>query len=75
MTAYDQKRVTISSSDKVTIRLEVDVDGTGLWIPYESFGLDAGQVIEHRFTEGFSAYWVRAVSDAATIATVTFTYE
>jgi hypothetical protein len=75
MTAYDQKSVTISSTAKATIRLEVDVDGTGLWIPYEAFELTAGQSIEHAFPEGFSAYWVRAVSDAETTATVTLTYQ
>ena len=33
-----------------------------------------GQKIDHEFPEGYSAYWVRAVSDADTGATVTFTY-
>jgi hypothetical protein len=75
MTAYDQKTVTISSSANATIRLEVDVDGTGLWIPYKSFELTAAQAIEHAFPEGFSAYWVRAVSNAKTTATVTFVYQ
>ena len=45
-----------------------------MWIPYESFNLGAAQTIEHSFPEGFSAYWVRAVSDAATTATVQFEY-
>ena len=74
MTAYDEKGVVISSSDAATIRLEVDVDGTGMWIPYAAFELDAGQTVEHSFPDGFSAYWVRAVSDAATTATVQFEY-
>jgi hypothetical protein len=33
MTGYNQKQVTIRSTVPTTIRLEVDVDGTGLWIP------------------------------------------
>ena len=52
----------------------VDVDGTGLWLPYKSFVLKAGETIKHDFREAFSAYWVRAVSNAETTATVTFTY-
>jgi hypothetical protein len=74
MTAYDQKRVAISSSDDATVRLEVDVDGTEMWIPYAVFELQAGQTVEHSFPDGFSAYWVRAVSDTATTATVQFEY-
>ena len=75
MTAYDQKQATIKSSEQATIQLEVDVDGTGLWIPYQSFNLSAGQTIEHNFPEGFNAYWIRAVSDSKAKATVTFIYE
>ena len=75
MTAYDEKSVTLSSSEKAMIRLEVDVDGTGLWIPYEAFELGAGETLDHEFPEGFSAYWVRAVSDVDTVATVQFRYE
>ena len=74
MTAYDKKQARITSSTVATIRLEVDIDGTGLWIPYRSFTLDAGQSLEHTFPDGFSAYWVRAVSDAETTATLQFTY-
>ena len=74
MTGYDQKQVSISSSAAAKISLEVDVDGTGLWIPYRSFTLKAGESIEHTFPAGFSAYWVRAVSNAETKATVTFVY-
>ncbi len=75
MTGYDQKQVTISSSAPANIRLEVDVDGTGLWIPYQSFALKAGGSIEHTFATGFSAYWVRAVSDAKSTISVTFVYQ
>lgn len=75
MTAYDKKSVELSSSKASTVTLEVDVDGTGLWIPYQSFALDPGRTESHVFPEGFSAYWVRAVSDADTAATVQFKYE
>ncbi|HNX52827.1 MAG TPA: hypothetical protein PKI68_03695 [Pontiellaceae bacterium] len=75
MTAYDKKSVELTASTDAVIKLEVDVDGTGLWIPYQSFSLKAGKAVTHSFPEGFSAYWVRAVSDTATTASVTFTYE
>jgi hypothetical protein len=75
MTGYDQKHVTISSSKDATIRLEVDVDGTGLWVPYKSFAVLAGKRVEHSFPDGFSAYWVRSVCNEKTKVTVTFRYE
>lgn len=74
MTAYDKKSVELSASSASSITLEVDMDGTGLWLPYETFELAAGESVSHDFPEGFSAYWVRAVSDRDTMATVWFTY-
>ena len=74
MTAYDNKSVEIESSQATDITLEVDLDGTGLWVPYHTFQLEAGQRISHQFPKAFSAYWVRAISDASTTATVWFTY-
>ena len=75
MTGYDRKSVTLKSTGAATITLEVDVDGTGLWIPYRQFTLAAETPIDHEFPAGFSAYWVRASSDVATTATVTFRYD
>jgi len=75
MTAYDEKQVTLTSSKPCSIRLEVDIDGTGLWIPYHTFQMQAGETVQHQFPAGFSAYWVRAISDADTVATVEFVYE
>lgn len=75
MTAYDRKSVTLHSTKAATIRLEVDIDGTGLWIPYKEFELAAGETIEHDFHESFGAYWIRAVSDTDTTATVILRYQ
>jgi hypothetical protein len=75
MTAYDKKSVELSATNAARISLEVDIDGTGLWVPYKTFELEAGKAVAHTFPEGFSAYWVRATSDTATTATVWFKYE
>ena len=75
MTGYDRKSVTISTQDDSDITLEIDIDGTGLWVPYKTFNIQAGAPAEHAFPEGFSAYWIRAVSSVDTTATVTFHYE
>ncbi|MGJ8651178.1 MAG: hypothetical protein ACSHX4_12535 [Opitutaceae bacterium] len=75
MTAYDQKSVELSATSASKITLEVDIDGTDLWLPYETFEVKGGETLSHTFPEGFSAYWVRAISDRDTNASVTFIYE
>ncbi|VGO15439.1 hypothetical protein PDESU_04022 [Pontiella desulfatans] len=75
MTAYDRKRVALDASSSVRISLEVDIDGTDLWVPYKTFEVAPGETVSHEFPEGFSAYWIRATSDLDTTATAWFTYE
>jgi len=75
MTGYDRKSVTVSAESDAKITLEIDVDGTGLWVPCKAFELKAGSPAKHLFPDGFSAYWVRAVCSVDTTATVTFRYE
>jgi len=75
MTGYDKKSVALQSSVDTCIALEIDVDGTDLWIPYKSIELKAGVTVTHEFPEGFSAYWIRAISTQDTTVTVMFTYE
>lgn len=75
MTAYDKKLVELQSSVANAITLEVDIDGTGLWVPFKSFALEPGKALQYNFPEGFSAYWVRAVSANSAKVSVEFTYE
>lgn len=65
----------LNNLDGSSITLEVDVDGTGVWVPYKTFELEPGKTVAHTFPEGFSAYWMRAISDSDTTATVWFKYE
>ena len=77
MTRYDRKQARLSHSSEgtVVLRLEVDLDGNGLWRPYESFVVPPRQTVKHTFPAGFAVYWVRAVSDADTTATVELVYD
>jgi hypothetical protein len=75
MTGYDRKSVALKSSADGDITLEVDMDGTGLWVPFKTVVLKAGASVAYTFPEGFSAYWVRAVSSVDATATVMFKYE
>ena len=75
MTGYDRKSVFLSSERDAEFTIEIDVDGTGLWVPCETFAIGAGKSVEHQFPEGFSAYWVRVISSTETTATAIFLYE
>ncbi|QDS94030.1 hypothetical protein FF011L_28070 [Roseimaritima multifibrata] len=76
MTGYDQKSVTLShqSQTPVTITLEIDVEGRGLWVPYKEFTVHPNRTAEYTFPAAFSACWIRAVSDSDTSATAQFEY-
>lgn len=77
MNGYDRMMLTLShtETDPVRITIEVDVTGYGDWKAYQSFGVPSGRQVTHRFPDGFSAYWVRAVSQTETTATAQLRYE
>ena len=33
--------------------IEIDADGTGLWVPYETFAIEAGKSVEHPIPRRF----------------------
>lgn len=74
MTGYDKKKVSISADKEVKITLEVDFDLSGFHT-YKTFTVPAGKTINYEFPRGFSAHWIRAISDKACTATVEFTYQ
>ncbi|KAA5538937.1 hypothetical protein FYK55_26065 [Roseiconus nitratireducens] len=77
MRGYDQKSLEIShrSSEPVTITVQVDIDGNGLWVDYWEFKVAPGQTVQHAFPTAFSACWVRGVSDHDTTATMMLDYK
>ena len=75
MTGFDRKSVTLEADTDCAITLEVDIDGTGLWVPFKTFELTKGEATTFDFPAGFSAYWVRAKSNQACKATAQFVYE
>ena len=76
ISGYDKKEVVLShkAGEPLHIRLEVDIDGTGLWVPYNRFSVPAGKEISHTFDEAFGAYWIRAVAESDCEATVQLSY-
>lgn len=77
MTGFDKKSVALShqSDAPVEVTLQVDIDGTGTWVNYKSFTVPPDEIIAETFSDDFAAYWIRAVCDSDTTASVVFTYE
>lgn len=75
MTGFDKKSFRLSSAEKANIRIEIDIDGTDLWVPYQTYAVGPEADIDHTFPEGFSAYWIRAISDTDTTATFQLEYK
>ncbi len=76
MTGFDSKTLTLSHGSKqtVTIRLELDITGDGLWKSYKSFAVPAGEEIVFAFPSTVTAYWLRVVAGQACDATAQLTY-
>ena len=76
MAGYDRKTVEIQhlSKQSVKITLEVEIDGSGLWLPYQTFTVPAGAKMLHAFPAAFSARWIRARCHQPTTVSVQLQY-
>ena len=77
MTGYDRKSLRLSHGAATTVRiqLEVDIAGTGHWLPYATFEVRPGKTVEHAFPAEYQAYWLRVSADADTTATAWLVYD
>ena len=75
MTGYDQKSLTLSSTEATTITAEIDISGDGNWVIHEIFDVKAGESLTHTFLDSFSAYWIRFSADKPTKATAQLHYK
>ena len=75
MTGYDKKSMVLESSSTAKITAQVDLDGTGHWVDYKTFELEANKPLEHQFQPEFQAYWVRFISDTDTKASAQLSYK
>jgi hypothetical protein len=75
MTGYDKKSMVLESSATAKITAQVDLDGTGHWVDYKTFELEANKPLDHQFQPEFQAYWVRFVSDTDTQASAQLSYK
>ncbi len=76
MTGYDQKSMKLShqSAEPLEFTCQIDIDGTGRWVDYRRFVVEPGEDVEYAFPAGFSACWLRIVSDRDTTATCQLEY-
>lgn len=76
MAGYDQKQLVLShdASREVSIRIEVDLAGDGIWLRYATFPVAPGKKLTHAFPAGYSAHWIRLTADRDCKATATLTY-
>ena len=75
MTGFSEKTLRLSHDRPAALGVRVDIDltGSGLWVPYATFNVPAGRTFEHRFPDGFNAYWVRTVALADARVTAPWT--
>lgn len=74
---YDSRRLTLSQSGKepMTVRIEVDLTGDGVWVPYKSIEVTGSAKAEYQFPANFQAAWIRFVSDKDGKASAILNYE
>ena len=74
MTGYNKKKIELTSNKDATFTIQVDFDHNG-WYEYKKIEVPANQTIKHQFPDGFSAHWVRIISNKDCVATAWFLYE
>jgi hypothetical protein len=76
MTGFDRKVIHLANdgSAPVTVEIEVDPLGDGVWRPYRAVEVPAGGYRPHVFPGGFSAHWLRLRARQAARLTAELVY-
>ena len=74
---FDKKHLTLShdASATVKMRVELDITGEGLWVPYRTFEVERGKSLEHDLPAALQARWLRVIADKDCVATAQCRYE
>jgi len=77
MTGFDKKTITLTNNGTVAtdFLVEVEIAGSGIWVPYQTFTLAPSATETHVFPEAFGAYWLRVTPSQNTKATAWLVYE
>ncbi len=73
---YDQKKLHLShqSTSAITIRVELDASGDGVWYEYKSITIPSGKSIDFVFPEKIQAKWIRLIASQSATITASFDY-
>lgn len=76
LAGYDQKTLRLTNHGKADVEMELQVDltGSGCWKTYRLFTVKPGKPLEHRFSDAFSAYWIRFVSRSDAVVSTSLDY-
>ena len=74
---YDKRTLTLrqNGAKTATLKVELDLTGTGLWVTYKQAKLAAGDEFKIEFEPAVQARWLRVTADAACTATAQLRYE
>lgn len=74
---YDNRRLELShtGSEAVTVRLEVDATGEGVWIAWKDLAVPAGKTVKEAIPQDLQGRWIRFTADRDTTATAWLVYE
>lgn len=76
MTGFENACLHLENHGEATVHIDVEIDihGDGHFARSERLTVGPGQLLTHVFPRGFSAHWVRVVSDADTTASAQLFY-
>ena len=74
MTGFDKKVLHVRSDSATRVRVEIDFVGNQSWCSYLDLPVDASGYTHHVFPDGFSAHWVRLVSERPATLTALLHY-
>lgn len=74
MYGYDRCALEITAAQNASITIQIDPTGTGQWHDFTSLDVENNKA-QLDFPQGFSAHWVRLISDTDATISATLTYD
>jgi hypothetical protein len=72
MTGFDKKVLHLKTDKSASFEVQIDFLGAGDWVKYAN--IDVSGYAFHAFPPGFSAHWVRIISNTDCVASAEFMY-
>lgn len=74
---YDKRTLKLShdATGAVNFRVQLDLDGTGLWVTHKTLEVQPGNAATYEFPDAINARWLRVSADADCTATAQLTFK